>query len=376
MQDDTLLIVADSERDANMRYAVRIVVQDPFIYLRLGGKSHIVVSDQEIDRARAQADHCQVHSLSAFQQRLRRRGSKHPKMEEVIALLLKDRKIRKVLVPQSFPHGIAQDLKRHGFKVKARKGLLFPAREVKTGDEIKKISAALAMAEVGLAEGIHALRLSKADKKRQILYHGSPLTAERLRGIIDTAIVQSGGIPGRTIVACGRQSSDPCECGAGALQPHQPIILEVSPHSQQTGYYGKITRTVVKGRAPEGVRALFQIVSSAQELACSQLAADAEAGMIHRKVADFLAEAGFRTRRMNGKMQGLLHETGHGVGLERHEPPNLAFNSNDRLAAGHVLTIKPGLYYSESGGVRLEDTVCVTKTGWKNLTQAEKVLEL
>ena len=70
-QPENVLIVADSEHDANMLYAVRMFVPDPFIYMRLGGKCHIVMNDLEIDRARKQASHCRIISYSKCMERLR-----------------------------------------------------------------------------------------------------------------------------------------------------------------------------------------------------------------------------------------------------------------------------------------------------------------
>jgi len=76
MKRDNLLMVADSEHDANMLYAVRMFVPDPFIYLRINAKCHIVMSDLEIDRARKQAGHCRVLSWSHYTRKLKQRGAK------------------------------------------------------------------------------------------------------------------------------------------------------------------------------------------------------------------------------------------------------------------------------------------------------------
>lgn len=376
MANDALLMVADSDRDANMLYAVGMFVRDPFIYMQLDGQAHIIMSDGELNRARSQASHCQVHSLNAYLQRLRRDGQKSPRLQDVIAHVLKKNKIRKVAVPQTFPLAIARDLKRFGFKVKPAKGQLFPARERKTTAEVKKISAALTMAEVGLAEGIQALRNSKIGKQGEICYHGSALTSERLRGIINTAIIQAGGAVSHTIVAGGRLSCDPAEAGHGILPAHLPIILDVFPRSQRTGYFGKITRTVVKGRASEPVRALFHTVATAQEVAFARLTPANAARDVHASVASHFESAGYRNRRSNGRLQGFLHETGHGVGLENQEPPGISHDSNDRIASGNVISIHPGLYYSETGGVRLEDIAFVGRTRARNLTKFEKLLEV
>ena len=123
---DTLLMVADSERDANMLYATGLFVPDPFIYLQTGGRPLIVMSDLEIDRARAQAPHCRVASLSQYQQKLRAQGIKRPGLAHVVRQILREKGIRRVTVPDNFPLGLATDLEKLGVKVKARPGNFFP----------------------------------------------------------------------------------------------------------------------------------------------------------------------------------------------------------------------------------------------------------
>jgi Xaa-Pro aminopeptidase len=81
-------------------------------------------------------------------------------------------------------------------------------------------------------------------------WQGRPLTAEILRGDIEAAICRRGGVALQTIVAPGPQGADPHAAGHGPLRPHQPLILDIFPRVSATGYYGDLTRTVVKGRAP------------------------------------------------------------------------------------------------------------------------------
>ena len=99
MKSENLLIVADSDRDANMLYVVGMFVPDPFIYLRLRGRNYIVLSDLEIDRARKQAPHCHALSLRRYQDKLRRDGVKHPGFADVIPMILRPRNVRRVAVP-------------------------------------------------------------------------------------------------------------------------------------------------------------------------------------------------------------------------------------------------------------------------------------
>ena len=376
MNQENLLIVADSEHEANMLYAVGMFVPDPFIYLRLGGKCHVVMSDLEIDRARKQATHCRVISLSQRQKRLRRLGEEKPGLALVIQSILREKRLKKVLVPNNFPHGLARELRRLKIKVKVREGGFFPEREIKTADEVKKLSAALMMAEVGLAEGIQALKVSKIGKDRRLLYHGVPLTSEKLRAIIDIAIIQAGGQASHTIVAGGKQGCDPHERGYGPLRANQTIILDVFPRSQKTGYFGDITRTVVKGKASEAIRKIYHTVGQGQEIAFKKIRGDASGAEIHKAIQEMFAREGYKTGKRKGRMEGFFHGTGHGLGLEIHEAPRIGASTNDVLKAGHVVTVEPGLYYPEIGGVRLEDVAHVTANGMRNLTKFEKVLEV
>jgi Xaa-Pro aminopeptidase len=151
----------------------------------------------------------------------------------------------------------------------------------------------------------------------------------------------------------------------------------VFPRSQKTGYFGDITRTVVKGRATEGVRRLFSTIERGQAIGFEQIKAGASGREIHKAIAKFFELEGYKTGKTNGRMQGFFHGTGHGVGLEIHEAPGMGPNSVQKLRAGNVVTVEPGLYYWDlGGGVRIEDTTLVTATGTKNLTKFEKVLEV
>jgi Xaa-Pro aminopeptidase len=373
---ETLLIVADSDHDANMLYAAGIFVPDPFIFLRLRGRSYLVMSDLEIDRARHVASHCRVLSLSVHQAKLRRQGVRKTGFAEVVRLILHENRIRTVSVPGNFPLSLATDLQRLGIRVKARPGNFFPEREQKSPAEVKKVSAALMMAEVGMAEGIQVLKSARVGRDRRLMHHGVPLTSEKLRAVIDTAILQTCGIASHTIVAGGAQGCDPHEPGHGPLRANEPIILDIFPRSQKTGYFGDITRTVVRGRASEPVRKLYDTVLRGQRLAFKKVRAHTATAEIHNAVQDFFQSEGYETGKRAGRMQGFFHGTGHGIGLEIHESPRISANSSGVLKPGHVVTVEPGLYYPELGGVRLEDVALVTHNSPRNLTRFEKVFEV
>ena len=372
-----LLIVADSERNADMLYAARTFVSDPFIWFTRRGQPYILVHDMELDRVRREARHCRVLPYSRFERRLaRENGGSPPALSDVLAAVLREHRIRKVTVSECFPLGLARALRNAGTKVKLRDGPFFPERAVKSADEVKKISAALVMAEVGMAEGIHALQRSRPGKGKRLQLHQAPLTAERLRAIIDTAILQAGGQPNRTIVAGGRQGADPHARGTGPLVADQPVVIDIFPRSQRTGYHGDVTRTVVRGRATEFVRRMFAAVSQAQDAALDRLRHGADAGSVHEAAEQAFRHHGFPTSRRKGRLAGFYHGTGHGIGLAVHEAPRLGPRSPDTLLAGQVVAVEPGLYNPGIGGVRLEDVVLVTRQDPRNLTEFEKRLEI
>ncbi len=373
---ENLLMIADSDHDANMLYAVRMFVPDPFIYLRLRGRCYIVLSDLEIDRARRQAPHCRALSLARYQTKLREAGIRQPGFAQIIPAVLRERGIKSLMVPGNFPYGLVSGLRRGGVRVRPRPGNFFPEREQKSPQEVRNISAALVMAEVGMAEAIQVLRSAKIGKGRRLLHHNVPLTSEKLRAVIDCAILQASGFAAHTIVAGGQQACDPHETGYGPLRAHEPIILDIFPRSQQTGYFGDITRTVVRGRASESVRKLYDTVLQGQKLAFKKMRPGVPTKAVHHAVLEFFEHAGYKTGKRQGRMQGFFHGTGHGLGLEIHEPPRMGQNSVGRLKPGQVVTVEPGLYYSRLGGVRLEDVALITKSAPRNLTRFEKVLEI
>lgn len=362
------VIVADSQHDANLLYAVGLFVPDPFIYFEIAGRRHVVMSDLELDRAKAKATVDRVHSLSRYQKRLGLR-----KLELLLPAILREFGVRRVEVPANFPVGYVKHLR--GFRVQVVADAFFPEREIKSAAEIRQLTAALRLAEEGMQAGIRVLRMSRIGRSRYLYWRGKKLTAEHVQGVINATIAALGGTATGTIVAGGNQGCDPHEAGHGPLRADQPIILDIFPRDGKTGYWGDLTRTVVRGRARDRVRSVFALVAKGQALAFSMLRAGVNGAEVHRAIQQCFDQHGFPTGRGAGRMQGFFHGTGHGLGLEIHEAPRLAPVATT-LRAGHVVTVEPGLYYPGIGGVRLEDVVVITQTGHRNLTRFPKFLEM
>jgi Xaa-Pro aminopeptidase len=367
------LIVADSERDADMLYAVGMFVPDPFIYFEIAGRTYAVLSDLEVDRARKQATVDRVLSLSRYQKALKKTGMVAPRLSDVVNRVLREFRVRAVEVPCTFSLGLAQRLR--GIRVKVKPGPFFTNREIKTAAEVAKIGDALSLAEHGMRSAVNVLRASRIGPDGFLRWHGTKLTAEHVQGMINATIAGLGGTANHTIVACGNQGCDPHETGHGPLKAHKPIILDIFPRDAETGYWGDITRTVVRGRASEQIRVLYATVSKGQEIAFEKLRDGVNSQDVHQAVHASFRKAGFVTGRRAGRMQGFFHGTGHGLGLEIHEQPRVS-SMEVALRAGHVVTVEPGLYYWGIGGVRLEDVALIQAKRARNLTQFPKVLEI
>ena len=192
---------------------------------------------------------------------------------------------------------------------------------------------------------------------------------------IESFLITHGAIPSHTIVACGREATDPHQIGQGYLRAHQPIIIDIFPRLLASGYWGDMTRTYVKGKASRDVRKLYLTVRQGQDIGLSMVCDGAHGESIHQSIVRHFEACGFRTEIQRGRQAGFFHGTGHGVGLDVHESPRIS-TRDDVLHTGNVVTVEPGLYYPGLGGVRLEDMVVVRNDGCENLTRHPRRMEI
>jgi Xaa-Pro aminopeptidase len=373
--DDALLLVAPSEGDSNMLYAVGFFVPDPFIFFQHKKKKYAVMSDLEVDRAKRQATVDQVLSLSNYQRKLRKLGNPHPTMIDILELLFRERGIRSLTVPANFFALLADQLRSKGFNVAINRDPFFPEREIKRAQEVKHIAESLRVARLGLDAGIRMLKRTKAGRDRYLYFNGSKLTSETLKTAVNTTIMAQGWLPSHTIISSGNQCVDPHHEGSGPIKANTSIVFDIFPRSQKNGYFGDLSRTVVRGRASDKLKKIYATVQAGQKIGFDLIRDGINGKEVHQKILDLFAREGFPTGQINGRMQGFFHGTGHGLGLDIHEAPRIA-PVDATLKTGHVVTVEPGLYYLGVGGVRLEDVVLVTDKGNKNLTDCPQFLEV
>jgi Xaa-Pro aminopeptidase len=368
----TRLIVAPSDIDADMLYATKFWGGDPFIFLQQDGKRTIVLSDLEMGRGRRTAKVDEFVSFNQLEREVQGSSQQPPPFEKVVAHFLRKRGVKRATVPANFPLGYARELAKDDIDLATTNGLFWPEREAKTDEELKLIGRALRITETGLKRAMEVLKASKP-KGKKLVWSGKPLTSEILRAEIDSAMLRAGGTPTNTIVAGGDQACDPHERGSGPLYANSLIILDIFPRDAKTGYWGDMTRTVVRGKASDAQRKLWETVKEGQQLALREIKDGVDGMKIHKAIQALFKERGYPTEIRNGKNVGFFHGTGHGLGLEIHEYPRL---QKVVLKDRQCLTVEPGLYYPGLGGVRHEDVVVVTKTGCKILSRFPKPLEI
>lgn len=372
---DARLIIAASETDANLFYATRFLAPDAFVFvLTPTGEKVLLMSDLEVDRARAQAAVDTVLSIRHFEERAKASGVERPGILDSVCAFLAEREIRTVRVPGSFPIEYGDGLRERGVAVQVRREPFFEERLLKTADEVEAISRAMQRTEAAMDAAIGAIREAEAHDG-VLRWRGTTLTAERVRRLISMTLIEDGLLSQHTIVACGEAGCDPHNEGSGPLRAGQSIIIDIFPRDEASRYYADITRTVVKGRASDMLRKMYGAVAAGQERAFALLRDGADGETIHRAVQAALEGHGFQSGEVSGRMQGFFHGTGHGLGLEVHELPRIS-KLPTTLRSGNVVTVEPGLYYSGIGGVRIEDVVVVTETGCINLTRYPKDLEV
>ncbi|WP_294508946.1 Xaa-Pro peptidase family protein [uncultured Victivallis sp.] len=363
------LIVASGETSSNLRYAAGFSAPDEFIWFDDGaGRRGVVMSALEFGRAsRSARPDTEVLPEQQF-------GASRL---EILSKLAVELRADGYLVPEDFPLFLADQLRKNGIPVVAHSGPFFPEREFKTSDEVEKIIRSQRAGEAGCRRAFAVLRETDIDSAGRLIWNGEVLTSEILRGEIDLEMVKLGMLPTGTICAGGEQGSQPHNVGSGPLFANRPIVMDIFPRSAETGYWGDLTRTVVRGRAPEIVRKAYDAVLAARELGKSLIAVGADPAEIHRAAAASMEKAGFRTGQNEKSAFGFFHGLGHGVGLDIHESPRLSPRNANPLRGGEVVTVEPGLYYPEWGGIRLEDLVYLSPGNAPQcLTELEDFLEL
>ena len=237
-------------------------------------------------------------------------------------------------------------------ELKPTVGLVEELRAVKDAAEVERLAEAARIAD----EALESIRGRLADGLTEAAF-GRALDFEMRE-------LGASGPSFETIVAAGANAAMPhYRPGSRVIQRGEPIVLDFG--ALVDGYCSDMTRTVwVDGLDEPEIRRAYDVVLESQAAGVAAVRAGVTCAAVDAACREVIASAGWADR--------FVHGTGHGVGLDIHEAPSLSSASTDTLAAGHVVTVEPGVYMPGLGGVRIEDTVVVTDEGCRPLTHTAK----
>ncbi|MGA8734085.1 MAG: Xaa-Pro peptidase family protein [Terriglobales bacterium] len=244
-------------------------------------------------------------------------------------------------------------LLRSDFRLRDTQGLVERARMVKDADEIALLRAAAVLGASLFERAIEVIRPG--------------VTENEVAAEMECAARQAGAeqMSFPTIIAAGKRSALPHGRASVAAIPSRGFVV-CDFGVILTGYCSDRTRTVHVGRPTGADRCMYEAVREAQAAAVATVKPGVSVGEVDQAARKML--------KAKGLARHFTHSTGHGVGLEIHEPPRIASGQTEILRPGMVITIEPGVYIAGSGGVRIEDMVVVTEGGCEALAPASKEL--
>lgn len=367
--------------NAAVYHRVRFAVLDTVVYLEVpaaGGVQRVLIlRDIEVERARRQARVDVVYCPSDLVPKKQLSGDREVANAQAAAECLRRHGVRRVVGDRTLPLVYVEMLSRAGLAVDCDLELGVAERRTKDADEIAHLREAQRVTEEVMERACRVIARASAGRDGVLRSEGQALTSERVRVMIDHWLVEYGYANLPAIVAGGPVGADCHALGTGELRTGEPVIVDIFPRNRTSLYHGDCTRTVVHGDVPDEVERMHRAVCEAKRAAMQAVRAGVTGQEVHEAACQAILAAGFAVGpgpEDDPSFCSMTHGTGHGVGLEVHEAP-LLDRKGPPLVVGDVVTIEPGLYRKELGGVRVEDMVAVTAEGAMNLNRLPEALD-
>ncbi len=362
---------------------IRFLVGDPAAFVELvdaesKSTSILILRDIEMDRAKRNARVTQVACPADFAPTMGLSGDRETATAQAAAECLRRHGIAAVTADRSLPMIYVHQLLQAGIAVACDTEWGVTERRQKDEQELQQIEYAQSITEVVMKQACETIANAERGKAGALYSDGQPLTSERVRSMIDGWLLQHAFSNPESIVAGGPMGADCHEHGHGQLYADQPIIVDIFPRDKKTLYNGDCTRTVVNGQVSDRIHKMHQAVMAAKQAATASVRPGRTGQSVHEATSQAMQSLGYAMKlpgpEDDNEYTAMTHGTGHGLGLEVHEPPLLA-TGGPPLLIGDVLTIEPGLYCRAIGGVRIEDMVFVTPTGCRNVNKLHEGLD-
>jgi len=377
------LMAGIPETNAWLYHKLRFTVGDPTAIIDLplpdGGRQvTVILRDIEMDRARQHARADRVCCPKDFEPDSGLSGDRETATAQAAAECLRRAGVSHVCGDRSLPLIFADMVRQAGIEIVCDMEMGVLARRAKDEQEVAWLKESQAVTEGAMRMACETVANATARADGVLLLDGDVLTSERLRAMIDHWLLDRGYLNPVSIVAGGPTGADCHHRGDGALLTEQPVIIDIFPQNRATHYWGDCTRTSVHGAISAELSQMHAAVVAAKAAATAATRAGVTGEDVHRATIGAMEANGF-AMGLPGEQDpdsfcSMTHGTGHGIGLDVHEPPLLDFKGPE-LVVGDALTIEPGLYRRDLGGVRVEDMVVVTADGCVNLNALPEGLD-
>ena len=358
--------------NASLYHAIRFNVGDPVALVTINNRSTLILRDIEMHRARQHARADAVACPADFQPEGGLSGDRETATAQAAAELLKRNGITSVVADRTLPLIFADIVRAQNINVQCDRDMGVAQRRAKDEQEIEWLREAQSVTEQAVRLACEMIAGASTKPDGTLMHDGSALTSERVRTAVDIFLLQQGYASVPSIIAGGPEGADCHSLGSGNLKTGQPVIVDIFPKNRASGYNGDCTRTVVHGEVPESLARMHAAVVAAKQAGQQATRAAVTGEDVHQAVIAEIKAHGFKIGIPNDSEPdeycGMVHGTGHGIGLDVHEPPLLDFKGPP-LVVGDALTIEPGLYCKAIGGIRVEDMVIVTKNGCDSLNR-------
>lgn len=359
--------------NAGLYRRIRFLVGDPVAIVELpNGESTLILRDIEMQRAKQNARATHVACPRDFAPDGGLSGDRETATAQSAAEFFRRHGIRQVVVDRSLPMIFAEMAKRAGIEVLCDTEWGIIERRQKDAQELDWIQKAQSVTEEVMELACRMVAHASANADGILQVDGQTLTSERMMRQIDLWLLERGYSNPCSIVAGGPVGADCHDHGHGPLRTGEPIIVDIFPRDKTTLYNGDCTRTVVHGTIPDAVAKMHAAVVAAKAAATAAVKPGVTGEAVHQATTQAILahgyQMGFGGPDASPQFTSMTHGTGHGLGLEVHEPP-LLDKGGPALLVGDVITIEPGLYCPAIGGVRVEDMVVVIEDGCRNFNR-------
>lgn len=360
---------------------IQFSVGDPTVLLEFpagnGMRSVLLLRDIEMKRAKKFAQVDQVGCPADFAPESGLSGDREIATAQAAAECLRREGVDRVVADRSLPLIYAEFLSRVGIEVICDENLWGIERRQKSDTEIEHLRESQRVTEQAIQYACEMIATATANADGVLFRENEPLTSERVRSAVDVFLLKKGFTNPTSIIAGGPAGADCHNAGSGELRTGFPVIVDIFPRSRSTLYCGDCTRTVVHGDIPDEIKAMHSTVRKANAAGVGATKAGVTGEDVHRATIQVIEADGYDIGLPDDDAPAsycsMTHGTGHGIGLDVHEPPLLDMKGPG-LLIGDALTIEPGLYRRDFGGVRIEDMVVVTADGCVNLNSLSNEL--